>query len=99
MEKRRHIAARQQPYGPPTAHCRPVTSDRIFNDLTAHAHNAGPGAQRRLSASPTSAVERRLTSPSSSPDSDDDEHSRDGVRAVIYFHHLPRSYIVESVLD
>jgi len=52
MEKRRNNAARsarQHPY-PPTAryHHRP-TSDRIFNDLTAHAHNA-PSAQ----VSPTS---------------------------------------------
>jgi len=71
MEKRRHCVARQQPY-PTTARChhRP-TSNRIFNDLTAHAHNAPSGQ-----VSPSSPVsdEHRRT-----PASDDDD-SADAVR-------------------
>jgi len=69
MEKRRSKVARssrQQPY--PSTQQRP-TSDRIFNDLTAHAHNNAEVSP----ASPSGPADiRGLTPPRSSDEEDED---------------------------
>jgi len=69
MDKRRH---RQQPY-PPRLRCHQrLTTDRIFNDLTAHAHNSPSGR----TASPPPPPERPLTRDTRSLTPSDDEDSR-----------------------
>jgi len=88
MEKRRNNAARsarQHPY-PPTAryHHRP-TSDRIFNDLTAHAHNAPSAQVSPTSSSSPPVSDNRCVTPTSRT-SDDDE-SGDSQRQVARVRH------------
>ena len=76
MEKRRHVA-RQQPYPPrtPRHHQRP-TSNRIFIDLTAHAHNSA-------SAPVSPASDNRRPTPNSPASENDDDLSRDGERQAV----------------
>ena len=89
MEKRRSVArnARQRPYSPTAGYHQRSMSDRIFNDLTAHAHNA-PSAQvspTSTSSSPPVSDNRRVTP--TSRGSDNDEESGDSQRQADRVHH------------
>lgn len=90
MDKRRNNvarSARHHPYSPTTRH-QQSTSHRIFNDLTAHAHNA-PSAHvsptSSSSPSPPVSDNRRLTPTSRA--SDDDEDSVDSQRQAARVRH------------
>jgi len=79
MEKRRSKvvrSSREHPYPPTARYQQRPTSDRIFNDLTAHAHNA-PSVKVSPPSSPVP-DSRRLTP--STRSSDDEEDSGDGQR-------------------
>ena len=81
MEKRRSNVSRSgrlHPYPLSARYQHRPTSDRIFNDLTAHAHNAPSG---QVSPTSPSSDERRLTSTTSRASDDDDSADSPGLQA------------------